>query len=70
MAWSSVQGGWAQAFTCAQGCWPVISSPSGMKKKGCCFLSVLRWGSPHCNPIPGYGCDLPWTLGWREESNP
>lgn len=48
MACPGVQGGWSQAFTCAVGCWPVISFPTGMQKKGCCFLllSLCPLGEP------------------------
>lgn len=48
MACPGVQRGWSQALTWAVGCWPVISSPRGRKKKGCCFLllSLCPLGEP------------------------
>lgn len=48
MACPGVQDGWSRVLTCAVGCWPVISSPRGLKKKGCCLLllSLCPLGEP------------------------
>lgn len=52
MVCPGVWGGWSQALTCAVGCQPVISSPRGMKKKGCCilWLSLCSWGQGEALP--------------------